>query len=1788
MMKQHRLIHSPEKTRFKLYKAKKQWVVAGMTLFSLGAVSLTQAETAHADTTSTTSKSGATTPASSAEKTVTLKPASSTSATASSTSSQSATTPTSSASSSAVSSSSTKKSTVASSSAAVKSASSVPQSESASSQTKSASSAGSSAQVKGTATTNHSTNSNSTTSGAFNPALTTPSSASEAPSSQAVTSPTKSAGNSSSASNSETNSVSNTKSISASSAGSSVAPQPVSQVNGVNSASSKGSTTAADKEIVKKTVTNRPKAADVASGQDGSVIWNIDSNNVLHFQAGTLNGDHSQWQKYKTTITQISIEGAVTLPPNSSYLFSGMTQLTAINGSTQLNSNNVTNMSNMFLSDSSLTSLDLSSFDTSNVTTMQSMFYGNSSLKTLNISNFNTSKVTDMSYMFFNPQTSSYTNLDVSSFDTSNVTTMQHMFENTTSLKSLNVSNFNTSKVTNMGQMFSGTGVTSLDLSNFDTSNVTNMHWMFYTAHNLKTVNVSSFNTSKVTDMTFMFNGDNSLTRLDISNFNMGNVPIGTGMLVECSGLRVLKLGANTRISDAGLPEPHVPGTLNQWRAVAGGTETAPQGNATYTSGQLMSLYNSSMADTYVLAVDNTVINGHDSTVIMGPNTPAWNAQDNFDGATDQYGNSIPLSNIKVTYTTGTPNVKVAGDYKVTYSYKDPAGNTITKTVTVHVVQSKANIYGHNSTIANGSAWSPQDNLDGATDMNGNAINPSLISSTNNVNPKVAGNYTVTYTYTDGVGNVITKSYTVTVSNSQANIYAHNSEIESGSTWSPEDNFDGATDANGNAVSFSNVTVSGSVDTSKAGEYQITYSFTDVSGNPVSKTITVTVGESQINIYAHNSQIPVGSTWSPEDNFDGATDVDGDPVDFSQITVNGSVDPKTAGTYTVTYTYTDANGNSVSKQITVTVANSRSNIYAHNSTLGIGSEWSSEDNFDGAVDANGNPVDFSDVTVTGDVDSSKAGTYNITYSFVDASGKTVTKTITVTILDSRSNIYAHNSEIANGSTWNPQDNFDGAVDENGNNVSYGNLTSTTIKDANGTILSTIDTTQAGTYYVTYSYTDSTGETVSKTVQVTVDETVDKGRITGHDSTIVAGPNGTWNPEDNLTAVYDENGNPVDLSSSDITVSGTVDPSTPGTYNVTYTYTDGRGIQHTTTVTVIVKGSLANIYGHDSTVSAGSTWNIADNFDGATDANGNQISLSNLTSVSGSVNTNVPGNYEITYTYVDSAGNTVTKTFTVTVLASKANIYGHDSQIANGSTWNAQDNFDGAIDAEGNPISFDDVTVSGSVNTSKAGQYQVTYSYQDATGKTITKTVTVTVGQSADKGSVTAHDSTLVAGPDTVWNAKDNFNGATDENGNPVDFAKVKVSGSVDTTKSGSYQVTYTYTDSRGETHSATIIVQVINSKANIFDHDSTIDAGSTWNAQDNFDGAIDENGNSVDFSKVKVSGDVNTAKAGNYDVTYTYTDAAGNVVTKTVTVTVKKPVVTPPTDDQTTISAHDSTLIAGPDTNWKASDNFTNATDANGNPIDFSKVKVSGVVNTGRPGDYQITYSYMDAFGKTVSKTITVHVIASQASVTGKNSTINSGSAWNPKDNFVGATDANGKPVSFDQVSVSGTVNSNVPGHYDIVYRYTDSQGNVVEDIVTVMVKEKSHTPGQSGNGNNVEPTIPTQPSQPNNHGDHPTGSSMDPSQSGQTSHDAHSNASQPMAHEVTKSSVNRTSPRVTARHERSTTTHQKVNQQTLPQTGERFNRAVEPIGLAVLGLVFVGLLGLGVDRKRDDEASND
>ena len=202
-------------------------------------------------------------------------------------------------------------------------------------------------------------------------------------------------------------------------------------------------------------------------------------------------------------------------------MFCSCKSLTSIDV-TRFETSKMNNISAMFYDCQGLLNIDISGFDTGKVTTFYETFTNCKSLKELDISNFNTSNSYNMMEMFMS--CSSLENIDVSGFDTSNVYTFGYMFKGCSSLKNLNVKNFNTEKASNMDSMFYGcSSLTSLDVSRFNTNSVTNMGSMFSNLQNLESLNLSNFNTGNVTNMQWMFCDCKKLKKLDISNFTINH-----------------------------------------------------------------------------------------------------------------------------------------------------------------------------------------------------------------------------------------------------------------------------------------------------------------------------------------------------------------------------------------------------------------------------------------------------------------------------------------------------------------------------------------------------------------------------------------------------------------------------------------------------------------------------------------------------------------------------------------------------------------------------------------------------------------------------------------------------------------------------------------------------------------------------------------------------------------------------------------------------------------------------------------------------------------------------------------------------------------------------------------------------------------------------------------------------------------------------------------------------------------------------------------------------------------
>ncbi|MGF2199079.1 bacterial Ig-like domain-containing protein [Enterococcus casseliflavus] len=487
-------------------------------------------------------------------------------------------------------------------------------------------------------------------------------------------------------------------------------------------------------------------------------------------------------------------------------------------------------------------------------------------------------------------------------------------------------------------------------------------------------------------------------------------------------------------------------------------------------------------------------------------------------------------------------------------------------------------------------------------------------------------------------------------------------------TWSAADNFEQAVSKEGKILTYEEFlaeggSVSGQVDTSQAGTYTISYHL-----NNVSKEATVLVKPRFTTITVHDSSLYVGENWSPEDNFDQAVDRDNHPVAFADVSVDGSVDTKKAGTYEVVYRY-----DGIESKAIITVKADQTNVTAHDSELYTGENWTARDNFDSATDRDGKPVEFGDITVTGKADTTKAGEYVVIYSYNGIESKAL-----VTVKADQTTVKVHNSELYTGENWTAKDNFDSATDRDGKPVAFEDIT----------VTGTVDTTQAGKYEVTYSYHGVESKTI---ITVKADQTT----VKVHDSELYTGEQ--WEAKDNYDSATDRDGSSVDFG--DITVTGTVDTTQAGKYEVIYGY---HGVESKAIITV--KADQTTVKVHDSELYTGEHWEAKDNFDSATDRDGKPVDFGDIT-VTGKADTTKAGEYVVIYSY-----HGLKSKATITVKADQTSLKVHDSTIKQGDEWLPETNIDSAMDRDGKEVAFSEVEVNGTVNNNIVGQYTVSYHY----------------------------------------------------------------------------------------------------------------------------------------------------------------------------------------------------------------------------------------------------------------------------------------------------------------------------------------------------------------------------------------------------------------------------------------------------------------------------------------------
>lgn len=815
------------------------------------------------------------------------------------------------------------------------------------------------------------------------------------------------------------------------------------------------------------------------------------------------------------------------------------------------------------------------------------------------------------------------------------------------------------------------------------------------------------------------------------------------------------------------------------------------------------------------------------------------------------------------------------------------------------------------------------------------------------------------------------------------------------------------------------------------GTYQSTFTSMDASGNmaaAVNRTVIVRDTTAPIiNLLGdENSNFNYGDTYVEA----GYTTSD-NSLTMVNVVVENNFNSNQLGTQTIRYTATDSSGNQTVKNRTLTVIDTVKPVISltnNDITLNLGSSYvepgfSASDNVDGDLTGA--------VQISGSVNTSVVGIYILRYDVSDNQGNqasTITRTIEVVDnVEPIINISGDNPLILEFGT--PYTELGATASDNID----GDLSSSIQIDA-----SNLDT-DLGTYTVTYSVEDGEQNETSRIRTVIVRDTTEPDISLIGDPLIELELLSTYTEQGVLSSDnYDEN------ISDSLNIAGSINNAVVGSYDLTYTVTDNSGntnsvsrivnvVDSTPPVISILGDNPLNISLGDSFFDDGAS--SLDNYDG--DISSGVIIQSN------NINNMLVGTYQVVYASTDASGNIGTSTRSVIVSDNThpiISLIGDNPQtIAFGESYSelgatASDNYDG-------DISGDIIIDTGAINSGAVGSYQVSYEVSDAAGNrsVVNRTINFT-DQTAPVPSLSGNNPESIRVGTVYIDAEAT---ALDDVDGLLSFSEAVVTpigSALNTNIVGEYTLRYTFTDDAGNSAFVDRIVNVIddvNPIINLSEGSSgttvTLEVGSSYvepgySASDNYDGDL--------TSAVQISDDINNMILGDYTVTYTVEDVAGNEVSVQRTVTVVD--TTAPS-----ISLLGSSLI---ELNYQDSFSDPGASALDNYDGDISSnITLSGdTVDTSNLGSYTITYNIEDSSGNinSVNRTIIVADLEDPViTILGENPldievfSIFSDPGASALDNYDGDLSSN--------IGANENINMNLLGQYMVMYSVTDNAGNI-------------------------------------------------------------------------------------------------------------------------------------------------
>ncbi|MBC1557014.1 immunoglobulin-like domain-containing protein [Listeria seeligeri] len=331
------------------------------------------------------------------------------------------------------------------------------------------------------------------------------------------------------------------------------------------------------------------------------------------------------------------------------------------------------------------------------------------------------------------------------------------------------------------------------------------------------------------------------------------------------------------------------------------------------------------------------------------------------------------------------------------------------------------------------------------------------------------------------------------------------------------------------------------------------------SDNDSSTPVTPSDSNIAPTLTAEEQTLHVYSNFDPLKGVTAEDAEDGD-LTSSIIVINNNVNMSIPGTYNVTYSVKDSNGAKTILSMNVNVVNDAPSLIVSGKTIHV------KDSFNPLIGVAAEDTEDGDLTkeikvIENTVDTSKEGTYSVTYEVNDTIGEKTQKSISVVVVNDAPIISTDDKNIPIDSEFNVLDEVTAYDTEDGD------LTKE-IK----VIENTVDTSKEGIYSVTYEVTDSYGKTTSKTIKVNVLN--EAPVISAKDKTIKI--NSNFDPLEGITAKDTEDG---DVTGNLAVKENTVDTTKEGIYKVIYSVKDKNGKESLKEIVITVEGLNINTKTH---------------------------------------------------------------------------------------------------------------------------------------------------------------------------------------------------------------------------------------------------------------------------------------------------------------------------------------------------------------------------------------------------------------------------------------------------------------------------------------------------------------------------------------------------------------------------------------------------------------------------------